>query len=118
MSAKTVIEELFVVLQRFGVVGSRSEFYNDWLNRSESYLRVLQHNNKSPSTKTLAICSSKLRYYANLLKSKDDEKSIEVALEFDRIGNRIDDLIFEQSKSEWTQKMILDSRSEDRIGVL
>ena len=118
MSAKSVIEDLFVVLQRLGVVSSRSEYYADWLNRSESYLRVLAHHNKSPSTKTLAICSSKLRFYAHSLRNKQDETSIEVANKFDELGQRLDAIIYEQSKDEWTQKMISGSRSVQRNGVL
>ena len=62
------------------------------------------HRPITPSIK-ITICSSK-PLLRKLVPTKDDEKSIEVALEFDRIGNRIDDLIFEQA-NEWTQKMIL-----------
>ena len=75
MSIKTVINETYSLLSKIGVVNSKTEFYKDWLNRSESYLRVAKFNNKQPSTHTLAVCSSKLKYYADLLKKKDDTQS-------------------------------------------
>ena len=118
MTVKNVINETYALLQRIGAVNSKNEFYKDWLNRSESYMRVLAFNNKQPSTSTLAICSSKLKYYANLLNKKDDISSKEVAVEFERLSEEIDDIIYQQSKNEWTSKMILESKREDRIGVL
>ncbi len=36
MSVKTVINETYTLLNSIGVVNSKTEFYKDWLNRSES----------------------------------------------------------------------------------
>ena len=54
MTAKTVINTTYSTLKAIGVVDSKSEFYKDWLNKSDSYIRVLNCKNLQPSTNTLA----------------------------------------------------------------
>ena len=50
---------------------SKREFYKDWLNRSEEYVRWLKHSNKQPSADTLAICSSKLKHYGRRMTATE-----------------------------------------------
>ena len=38
---KTVLNDVFELLQQIGAVSSESEFSKDWLCRSECYLRML-----------------------------------------------------------------------------
>ena len=68
MDTTTTINELYEALHSEGIVTTRKEFYKDWLNRSECYFRHLKLHNKTPSADTLAICSSKLKYYSSLLE--------------------------------------------------
>lgn len=49
MSVKTVINETHTLLNSIGVVNSKTEFYKDWFNRSESNMRVHEIDNLKKS---------------------------------------------------------------------
>jgi len=66
--SKSVIYEVFNLLQQIGAVSNESEFSRDWLCRSECYMRTLRFKKTTPSIGTLAICASKLQHYANKLQ--------------------------------------------------
>ena len=68
---KTVLNDVFELLQQIGVVSSESEFSRDWLARSECYMRTLRFKQANPSVGTLAICASKLQHYASCMTAKD-----------------------------------------------
>lgn len=46
---KTVLNEVFELLQQIGAVSSESEFSKDWLCRSECYMRTLRFKRVKPS---------------------------------------------------------------------
>ena len=71
MNNQTALNEIFNTLSNIGIVDTKREFYEDWLNRSEGYVRYLKHANKQPSTDALAVCSSKLKHYSKLLQQKN-----------------------------------------------
>ena len=64
---KTVLNEVFELLQQIGAVSSESEFSRDWLTRSECYMRTLRFKQATPSVGTLAICASKLQHYGRCM---------------------------------------------------
>ena len=49
---KTVLNDVFKLLQRIGAVSSESEFSRDWLCRSECYMRTLRFKRVKPSVGT------------------------------------------------------------------
>ena len=55
MNNQTALNEIYDTLSNIGIVDTKKEFYKDWLNRSEGYVRYLKHNNKQPSSDALAI---------------------------------------------------------------
>ena len=118
MSVKTVINETYQLLNGIGAVSSRKEFYKNWLNRSDSYMRVINFYQKSPSTNSLAVCSSKLKYYANLLKEKEDKQSRTVANDFNLLSQKFDNLIFKQSTNEWIEKEKKQKEKDAQIHIL
>jgi hypothetical protein len=67
--SKSVIYDVFNLLQQIGAVSNESEFSRNWLCRSECYMRTLRFKKATPSTGTLAICASKLQHYANKLQT-------------------------------------------------
>ena len=103
------LNEIYSTLSAVGVVDSKREFYKDWMNRSEGYLRWLKHSNKEPSADTLAICSSKLKHYSRLLTQKEDAKCVELASVFDDYSTKLDIIIFDNSKTNWMELMENDS---------
>ena len=68
---KTVLNDVFELLQQIGAVSSESEFSRDWLCRSECYVRTLRFKCVNPSVGTLAICASKLQHYASCMTATD-----------------------------------------------
>ena len=98
MDTKQTINELYQNLHAKGIVSTRKEFYNDWLNRSESYFRYLKLKDKKPSSDALAICSSKLKYYSILLEQNQQAL---LADEFVTYSHRLDEMIFSNSKTKW-----------------
>ena len=45
---KTVLNDVFELLQQIGAVSSESEFSRDWLCRSECYVRTLRFKRVKP----------------------------------------------------------------------
>ena len=45
MDTTHTINELYQTLLTKGIVATRKEFYNDWLNRSDCYFRYLKLKN-------------------------------------------------------------------------
>ena len=43
MNNQTALNEIYNTLSNIGVVDTKREFYIDWLNRSEGYVRYLKH---------------------------------------------------------------------------
>jgi predicted alpha/beta hydrolase family esterase len=68
---KTVLNDVFELLQQIGAVSSESEFSRDWLCRSECYMRTLRFKRVKPSVGTLAICASKLQHYGRYMTATE-----------------------------------------------
>ena len=73
---KTVLNDVFELLQQIGAVSSESEFSKDWLCRSECYVRTLRFKRVKPSVGTLAICASKLQHYGRCMTATDANKQL------------------------------------------
>jgi hypothetical protein len=98
MDTKQTINELYKTLHSQGIVATRKEFYKDWLNRSECYFRYLKLKDKAPSADTLAICSSKLKYYGSLLE-KTQHKNL--ARDFTIYSKKLDEVISANAQLKW-----------------
>ena len=105
MDNQTALNEIYDTLSTVGVVDTKREFYKDWLNRSEGYLRALKHYDRQPSADALAICSSKLKHYSKLLKQKNTTKMIELASVFTTYSTKLDLMICDNSTSKWMKQM-------------
>ena len=73
---KTVLSDVFELLQHIGAVSSESEFSRDWLCRSECYVRTLRFKRVKPSVGTLAICASKLQYYGRCMTATEAQTQL------------------------------------------
>ena len=112
MNNQTALNEIYDTLSNIGVVDTKREFYEDWLNRSEGYVRHLKHNNKQPSTDALAICSSKLKHYSKVLQQKNTSKMMELASVFATYSTKLDLMICDNSTSKWMELMNDKSNTE------
>jgi len=105
MNNQTALNEIFNTLSNIGIVDTKREFYEDWLNRSEGYVRYLKHANKQPSTDALAVCSSKLKHYSKLLQQKNTTQMTELASVFSNYSTKLDLIICDNSTSKWMRLM-------------
>ena len=60
---RTVLTEVYALLETIGAVANEAEFSKDWLGRSESYMRWLRFKGVGASASSVAICASKLQHY-------------------------------------------------------
>jgi hypothetical protein len=70
-----LLEQVCERLKAAELVQSEREFCEQWLAKSECYMRSLRFNGLEPSAEALATLSSKLGYYANALARRDDVTS-------------------------------------------
>jgi len=68
---KTVLNDVFELLQQIGAVSNESEFSKDWLYRSECYMRTLRFKRVEPSVSTFSICASKLKHYGRCMTATE-----------------------------------------------
>jgi len=73
---KTVLNDVFELLQQIGAVSSESEFSKAWLCRSECYVRTLRFKQANPSVGTLAICASKLQHYGRCMTATEAQTQL------------------------------------------
>jgi len=70
-----LLEEVCDTLRSAHLVQSEREFCEQWLTKSECYMRTLRFNHLEPSAEAQATLGSKLGYYANVLARGSDAKS-------------------------------------------
>lgn len=70
-----LLEQVCATLKEANLARSEREFCEQWLAKSECYMRTLRFQNIEPSAEALATLSSKLGYYVNELARRDDETS-------------------------------------------
>ena len=83
---KTVLNEVFELLQQIGAVSSESEFSKDLLCRSECYMRTLRFKRVKPSVGKLPICASKLQHYGRCMTAT--KRHAQLAKQFIELSER------------------------------
>ena len=96
---KTVLNEVFELLQQIGAVSSESEFSKDWLCRSECYIRTLRFKRVKPSVGTLAICASKLQHYGRCMTVA--QQHTKLAERFIELSDKCHKQINSDAKAWW-----------------
>jgi len=96
---KTVLNEVFELLQQIGAVSSESEFSKDWLCRSECYMRTLRFKRVKPSVGTLAICASKLQHYGRLMQQHNVNH--QVAEKFVELSELCNEEVMSKGAEQW-----------------
>jgi len=100
---KTVLKEVFELLQQIGAVSSDSEFSRYWLVRSECYMRTLRFKQTNPSVGTLAICASKLQHYASCMTAT--ERHAQLAKQFIELSERCHKQINADAVRWWKEEI-------------
>ena len=100
---KTVLNDVFELLQQIGAVSSESEFSRDWLCRSECYVRTLRFKRVKPSVGTLAICASKLQHYASGMTATDTHAKL--GKQFIKLSEQCHTQINTNARGWWEREM-------------
>ena len=96
---KTVLSDVYKLLNSIGAVRSESEFSTEWLGRSECYMRTLRFKGSSASVGAVAICASKLQHYGTRMLST--EKHTELGKQFLQLSEQCHKQINAKSTAEW-----------------
>ena len=67
---RQILEQVRDQLKTCNAVRSDREFCEQWLGKSECYLRTLRCGNLSPSADAMMTCASKLHWYAQQLSGR------------------------------------------------
>ena len=94
-----VLCEIYGLLKSIGAVQNESEFCEDWLKRSDSYLRQLRFNQAVASTTCLAICASKLRHYGKQMRDTVQHQQLGDECLF--LSERCTELINKEAEATW-----------------
>lgn len=77
-----VLEAVRDALKSCNAIHNEREFCEQWLGKSECYLRTLRFNDLQPSADALMTCASKLGWYAEQLRACDKPYSVHWARVF------------------------------------
>ena len=66
-----LLEQVRDQLKTCNVIRSEREFCEQWLGKSECYMRSLRFNHTDPSTDALMTCASKLGWYTDQLHTSE-----------------------------------------------
>ena len=96
-----LLEHLRDRLIEYGAVANTPEFCTAWLGRSPGYIRVLRYHKISPSVEALAICASKLGYYADRLRSSEQKEHQQWCDRFDELQALCEVEIERLTQAKW-----------------
>jgi len=96
---KTVLSDVYELLNSIGAVSSESEFSTEWLGRSECYMRTLRFKDTDASVSTIAVCASKLQHYGT--RMLNTEQHSELGKQFLQLSEQCHQQINVKSTAEW-----------------
>jgi hypothetical protein len=100
MSVST-LEAIRDELAACNAIASTREFCESWLAKDESYLRVLKFHAADASADALAVCSSKLGYYAKRFAASDEPAHLQLVQTFLRLRILCEATIERQARAKW-----------------
>ena len=98
-----LLEHVRDELKRCGAIQNTPEFCRSWLGRSDGYIRTLRFHHLEPSLETLAVCASKLGYYANRLRASDKPEHQVFVTKFEQLKGLCDEAIAQQAEAVWRE---------------
>lgn len=97
-----VLKRTYELLRAANIVRTESEFSKEWLDKSESYLRMLRFENKEASNGCIAVCGSKLRHYGNRMIGTKEYRNL--GKQFLELSEKCNELINEKADSTWLKR--------------
>ena len=96
---KSVLHRVSCFLREQGLVESEAEFSRDWLARSEWYLGSVRFKRAKPSVSTVAVCASKLHYYAERMRERGAHSDL--AAQFSELSEQCHHYINREAEAAW-----------------
>jgi len=96
-----VLETVCAELKACNAITSNREFCESWLAKDQSYLRVLRFHRTEASADALAICASKLGYYAHNLSKSDKPEHQKWVERFEQLRSMCLQAMEQQAKTKW-----------------
>ena len=97
-----VLKKTYELLRAAKIVRTESEFSREWLDKSESYLRMLRFENKEASSGCIAVCGSKLRHYGNRMIGTREYRNL--GNQFLKLSDECNELINERAEATWLKR--------------
>ena len=93
-------------LHTANLVKNEREFCEQWLAKSECYMRTLRFTGTEPSAEALATLSSKLGYYMAELAERDDYTSQHWAIVLRELRKRTQAQLETQMRTRWKRVLV------------
>ena len=102
---RLVLEEVRDQLKQCNALRTDREFCEQWLGKSECYMRTLRYGDLSPSADAMMTCASKLHWYAQQLKHSKKEHHLHWAEVFEKL--RLDCVVAVEAQAQrnWRANM-------------
>jgi hypothetical protein len=97
----SILKNIRDELAACNAISSTREFCESWLAKDESYLRVLKFHAADASADALAVCSSKLGYYAKRLAASDKPEHEQLMRKFAELRALCEAAIERQARAKW-----------------
>ena len=98
---KLVIENICNLVIAEGLDDSEQDFCERWLCRGEGYMRTLRFRELQPSTDVLAVCASKLGFYADAFIASDRPYSVQTGKNLKQLKQLCEDELAKAAKCQW-----------------
>ena len=99
--SRQILEQVRDELIACRVVSSNKEFCESWLAKDGGYMRGLKFHEMNPSADALAICASKLGYYAKQLKNSSRPDHQDWCERFVRLRHMCQAAMETQARAKW-----------------
>ena len=99
--SETILDVVRDQLVAAGMVQTQAEFCENWLGRSECYMRTLRFNGLGPSAEVLATLGSRLGFYANELGKRPDKTSQNRAVLLTEMRRKTQSVLEERVRERW-----------------
>jgi hypothetical protein len=102
---RQILEQVRDQLKTCNAVRSDREFCEQWLGKSECYLRTLRCGNLSPSADAMMTCASKLHWYAQQLSGSTQSHHVHWADVFERLRIECVTAVEARAQHKWRAHM-------------
>ena len=99
-----ILQEIRDQLKQCRAVSSDREFCEQWLGKSECYMRTLKYGELTPSADALMTCASKLCWYAGELANSTQSHHVHWAEVFERLCERCVNTVELQAQHNWQSR--------------